>query len=190
MGGKSVRDINFFSIYQTKNKEVKNDQQYIFILAIVVGGLILLNLIVSGIEVITLNSKIKKYNKKYNSSEIQTPLKEAETVNGKLDILTTYEKSLSKIVKSIKESDLIREDLLVDISDSIPGDISFTGLTTNNYELSLSGISKSRTAIAELVHNLTELSQFKYVHVDSINSSDTSDSSYLFEITAVLKEVD
>lgn len=185
-----MRDINFFSIYQTKNKEVKNDKQYIFILAIIVGGLIGLNIIISGIEMITLNSQIKKYTKKYNSSEVQIPLKEAETVNGKLDILTTYEKSLSKIVKSIKESDLIREDLLVDISSSIPGDISFTGLTTNNYELSLSGISKSRTAIAELEHNLRDLSQFRYVHVNNINSSDTSGSSYSFEITAVLKEVE
>lgn len=185
-----MRDINFFSIYQINKKEIKNDKQYIFIFAIIVGGLIGLNLIVSGIKIITLNSQIKKYTKKYNSSEVQIPLKEAETVNGKLDILTTYEKSLSKIVKSIKESDLIREDLLVDISSSIPGDISFTGLTTKNYELSLSGISKSRTAIAELEHNLRELSQFKYVHVNSINSSDTSGSSYSFEITAVLKEVD
>lgn len=185
-----MRDINFFSIYGTKNKAVKNDKQYIFILAIIAGGLIGLNIIISGIEMIILNSQIKKYTKEYNSSEIQSPLKEAETVNGKLDILTTYEKSLSEIVKSIKESDLIREDLLVDISSSIPEDISFTGLTTNNYELSLSGISKSRTAIAELEHNLRELSQFKYVHVNSINSSDTSGSSYSFEITAVLKEVE
>lgn len=185
-----MRDINFFSIYQTNKKEIKNDEQYIYFFGLVVGGIILFNLILNGAKIIVLNGKIKDYTKKYNSSEIQTQLKEATTVNDKLEILTSYEKSLSDIVKAIKKNDIVNEKLLVDISSVVPAEISFSGWKTENYEITMKGVSKSRSAIAELEHNLKQLPQFKYVHINSIKNGDTVGSDYTFDITTVLKEVE
>lgn len=183
-----MRDINFFSAYQTNIKKINNDKKYVYILGSIVGGLIFLSLIVSSIKLLTLNSQIKTYTDKYNSQEIQMPLREADTVNDKLEILTSYEESLSDVVKAIKKNDVVNEKLLVDISSAVPGDISFSSWNTENYEITMKGTSKSRSAIAELEHNLRELPQFKYVHINSIKTGEKVGSDYTFDITTILKD--
>lgn len=185
-----MKDLNFFSIYQTNRKERKDNKQYIYIIAAVVAGVVFFTLAWNVVKIIMLYNEIKSYNAKYNAEDFQRQLNEANTINDKLGILTEYEGSLSEVVKAVNKNDIVDEKLLVDISNAVPGDISFTEWKTENYQITMKGTSHSRAAVAELEHNLRELSQFKFVHVDKIKTGETVGDDYTFEMTTILKEVE
>lgn len=180
-----MTDLNFFSIYKTNRRY---ERKYIYIIAAAAGAIISVNLVWSTARILILNSQIKNYTEKYNSEEIQTKLKEANIVSDKINILNEYEKPLTEVIKAVNKNNLISEQLLIDISNAVPGDVSFTEWKMDNYDMTLKGLSHSRLAIAELEHNFKDIQQFKLVHVDKIKNGETVGDDYRFEMHMVLKE--
>lgn len=185
-----MKDLNFFSIYQTNRKERKDTKQYIYVLVAIVAGFIFFTLAWNVVKIIMLNTQISNYTAKYNAEDFQEQLNEANTINDKLGILTDYESSLTDVVKSVNKNDIVNDQLLADISNTVPGDVSFTEWKTENYVITMKGTSRSRSAVAELEHNLRELPQFKLVHVDKIKVGEHVGDEYTFEMTTILKEVE
>ena len=184
-----MKDLNFFSIYQGSNREKRDEKVYFYIAAGVLVGVIFITLTINIVKILLLNSSIKDYTEKLNKSEVQSQLKEAEDVNNKIDMLSQYEGSLSNVAKSIKNNDVVNDELLNDICNAMPGAISFKDFNIQAYDMKISGVSKTREAVGEFEHNLTKLSKIKNVHVDSITKSNAVGEDYSFEITCVLKEV-
>lgn len=185
-----MKDLNFFSIYQGSIKEKKDEKIYIYIIAGIVAIAIFTSLTFNIVKLVNVNNKIKYYVAELSKTEIQNDLKEAEIINDKQSILNEYEGSLSNVIKSIKGTDLIDDELLIDISGAVPKDISFTEWKMDNFELIIKGTTHTRSAVAEFEHNLKNLPQFKLVHVDKIKTGETVGDDFTFEMTCILKEVE
>lgn len=185
-----MKDLNFFSIYQGNIKARKDEKIYIYIAVVVLATIIVLTSGVYVVKLFSIDNSIKNYTNKLNSDIIQTKFKEATIVNDKLSILNEYEGSLSSVIKSMKDTNLVDDKLLIGISGAVPSDISISEWKMEGYDLTMKGITKSRSAVAELEHNLRILPEFKLVHVDEIKVGNTAGDDFTFKITSIVKEVE
>lgn len=185
-----MNDLNFFSIYQGSNREQKDEKMYLYAMVGILLGIIVLTFSINIFRIVLLDKEIKVYTEKLGASEIQSQLKEADEVNSKIDMLSKYEGALSDVVKSTEKNDIVTDDLLNDICNAIPSDISFKDLDAQGYDVKINGTTHTRAAVGEFEHNLGELSKVKKVHVNKIAKSNTPGEEYTFEILCVLKEVE
>nr|WP_245160047.1 PilN domain-containing protein [Clostridium beijerinckii] len=103
--------------------------------------------------------------------------------------MSKYESRVSDVSNSIVKNDIVTDDLLNDISSTIPSDVSFKSFKIEGYDLTISGVSHTREAISEFEHNLKDVSKIKSVHIININYGSAVGEDYSFDITCVLKEV-
>ncbi|AWK49726.1 fimbrial protein [Clostridium beijerinckii] len=191
-----MKDINFFKPYLGKSKEKINFKIYMYGTIAIVALLIISTLITNTVRIFMLDNSIKDYKNKLGADEIQEKLKEAETVNNEINLLKQYDTSLTGIAVSIKERDNVSYTLLKDITSTLPSQVSFKNIDIVENTISIKGVSSDRTSIAELKHNLSELPLMESVYVNSIDNKNTVDSKntsngeYSFDIKCVLKDVE
>lgn len=185
-----MRDLNFFSQYQEKNQEKKNEKIYFYVASGLLASIILGTIALNVVKGMFYDKDIKEYNEKLNSSDIQSKLKEADEINGRFNILTKYESALSKVTASLRKLDVVTDDLLNDICGAIPSEVSFKDLKIEGYDVTISGVSHNREAIGEYEHNLKNISKIKSVQITKISNSNSVGEDYSFDMTCVLKEVE
>ncbi|MFT8341822.1 MAG: PilN domain-containing protein [Clostridium beijerinckii] len=185
-----MKDINFFKPYQGKSKEKINFKRYIYGTMIIVAILIIGTFAVNTVKIIMLNKSIKDYNNKLSASEIKKQLKEAEDINKQITILKEYDSALSDVAVSVKDRDIVSDKLLIDISSTVPSEVSFKNLDIKDNIVNIQGVSSNRSAVAELKHNLSSLSRMENVYVNSIDNSGAVEGEYSFDIKCVLKDVE
>lgn len=184
-----MRDINFFSYYQDKKQEKRDEKIYFYIAYGILALVILSTFAINMVKIIALNKDIKDYSNKLGAAEIQEKLKEAQEISDKIEILSNYESSLSDVASAVTKNDIITDDLLNDITGALPSDVSFKDFKIEGYDITISGVTHSRAAIGEFQHNLRQLSEVKDVQVSEIAKSNTVGEDYSFNMTCVLKEV-
>ncbi|MDB2136785.1 PilN domain-containing protein [Clostridium butyricum] len=185
-----MKDLNFFAPYQGKKKEKTNTNMYIYGAAGLVGFAILSTLIFNSAKLFLLNREISNFTEKLGDSEIQTELKEANSINNQIEVLTQYDTALSDVAKSIKNRNNVSDELLNKINSTIPSEITFKNLVVANNTLSIQGTALNRTSIAELEHNLKQLTIMDDTYVNSIKNAGAVEGEYSFDIKCVLKDVD
>ncbi|MEW9925137.1 PilN domain-containing protein [Clostridium butyricum] len=185
-----MKDLNFFAPYQGKKKEKTNTNMYIYGAAGLVGFVILSTLIFNSAKLFLLNRSIKDYTLKLEDKEIQTELREAETLNNQIQVLNQYDTELSHVAKSVKERDNVSDTLLNEISSTVPSEVSFKNMDVINNTINIQGVATNRTSVAELKHNLSGLTKMQDVYVNSIKDSGAVEGEYSFDIKCVLKDVD
>jgi len=184
-----MRDINFFSYYQDKKQEKRDQKVYFYIAYGILTLVILATLTINVSKIIFLNRDIKDYTEKLSATDLQDQLRDADEISGKIDVLNKYEIALSDIANSVTKNDIVTDDLLNDICGAIPSDVSFKDFKIEGYDVTISGVTHTRLAIGEFEHNLRELSKIKDVQVVEIAKSNTVGEDYSFNMTCVLKEV-
>lgn len=184
-----MRDINFFKPYQGKSKEKINSKRYVYGAIIIVGLLIIGTFGINTFKLIMLNRSIEDYNNKLSVADIQEQLKEAENINKQITVLKQYDSALMDVAVSVKNRDNVSDTLLMDISSTLPSQVSFKNLDIVENTIVIRGISTSRTAVAELKHNLSNLSAMEEVYVNSIDTQNAVEGDYSFDIKCVLKDV-
>jgi type IV pilus assembly protein PilN len=184
-----MKDINFFKPYLGKNKEKINTNIYTYGIISISTLLIIITFALNTIKIFTLNKSIESYNDKLSAPQIQTQLKEVESINKQIDLLNQYESALTNVVVSVKDRDNVSDSLLSAISSTLPSEVSFDSFSISNNTIAISGVSKNRTAIAELQYNLKKLSIMSDVYVNSIDTQSAVDGEYSFDIKCVLKGV-
>lgn len=185
-----MKDLNFFKPYLGKKKEKMNFNMYIYGALAIVGILMVISFGINTARIILLNKSIDEYNKNLADSEIQVKLKEAESVNKQIEILKEYDSSLTDIAISVKDRDNVSAGLLKDISSTVPSEVSFKNLDVVENTVIIKGITTDRAAVAELKHNLSNLSRIADVYVNSIETKEAVEGEYSFEIKCVLKDVE
>lgn len=185
-----MKDLNFFAPYQGKKKEKTNTNMYIYGAAGLVGFAILSTLIFNSAKLFLLNREISNFTEKLGDSEIQTELKEANSINNQIELLTQYDIALSDVAKSTKNRNNVSDELLNKINSTIPSEITFKNLVVANNTLSIQGTASNRTSIAELEHNLKQLTIMDDTYVNSIKNAGAVEGEYSFDIKCVLKDVD
>lgn len=180
------RDINFFQAYEGIKKEKSFIKKYSLIMAIILCTVIGGSCIYNSTRIFILNRRINDLEEKLSSDEIVEKLKEAEILEKKISILNNYNSEINSLIEGISTRERISEELLILLSSTVPSEVSFNDLTISNNEISINAKSDSRTAIAEIVHNLKELSCIDEVYIGSILEND----SYSFNIKCTLKDVE
>lgn len=185
-----MKDINFFKPYLGKNKEKINSKRYVYGAMIIIGFLIIVSFGVNTARIFLLDKSIESYNEKLSDPEIQTQLKEADNINKQIDILDKYDEALTDIATSVKGRDNVSDELLKDISSTLPSEVSFKNLDVAENTIAIKGTSTNREAVAELKHNLSELPIMADVYVNSIDTQSAVEGEYSFDIKCVLKDVE
>ncbi|WP_291572441.1 PilN domain-containing protein [Clostridium sp. UBA4548] len=185
-----MRDFNFFLPYLHDKKERKNKKAYITATLIVVAIIVLGTFIYNSFYIFTLKGDIKTLKNTYEASDNQQQLAKAEGLIKTNNILNDYNKELENIFSGVLDRKVVTSQLLFDISNSIPKEISFKNLSADGTVINVQGISSSRVAVAELGHNLKNLSYFSEVHIGNINLvSNEGTEQYSFSIKCALKGV-
>ncbi|AQS07072.1 PilN domain-containing protein [Clostridium beijerinckii] len=184
-----MKDLNFFRPYLGQNKEKINYQIYVYGMMIIVGLAIAISFGINTTKMMFLDKSISEYNEKLSAPDIQSQLKEAETVNKQIDILKKYDKALNDVAISVKGRNNVSEELLKDISSTLPNEVLFKSLDVVENNIAIKGTSTSREAVAELERKLRELPIMSDVYVNSINVQSSVEGEFSFDIKCVLKDV-
>ena len=171
------RDINFFSTYQNERYKQKNQNIYSYVLVGVVGLFV--------IGTFTFNHQIDELESKLLDPAIQEQIKESDLAFKLSEVLGQYDNGLTSLLTSIESRDLITTQKLDLISSTIPSEVQFGSLSITNTNITISATSTSRTAIAEVQHNLKQLDFIADVYIGSIGGTDT----YSFSLNCTLKDV-
>lgn len=78
----------------------------------------------------------------------------------------------------------------MDISSTVPSEVSFKNLDISDNTITIKGVSTSRSAVAELKHNLSSLPKMQDVYVNSIDNLGAVEGEYSFDIKCMLKDVE
>lgn len=184
-----MKDVNFFKPYLGKEKEKTNSKMYIYGFVVLVGILIIGSFIVNVTRMFLLERSINDYKGKLAAAEIQEKLKDADSVNNKIEVLKKYDSALSEVAVSVKKRDNVSETLLKNISSTVPSQVSFKNLDMVENTIVIKGVSTDRTAVAEFKHNLSNLPIMQDVYVNSIDTQSAVVGEYSFDIKCVLKDV-
>lgn len=184
-----MKDINFFKPYLGKNKERINSKIYVYGIMVIVALFIIVSFAFNETRIYLLNKSINSYNEKLSAPEIQSQLKAAEDINKQIDVLKKYDTAVNYVAISVKGRDNVSEELLKDISSTLPSEVLFKNLDVVENTIAIKGTSTNREAVAELEHNLRELPIMSDVYVNSIESQGSVQGEYSFDIKCVLKEV-
>ncbi|GKU32021.1 PilN domain-containing protein [Clostridium folliculivorans] len=185
-----MNDFNFFAPYQGKQKQVVNKKIYIYTVSAVVLLFIVGTFAWNSINVYMLNRDIDKFQSSINSTKVQDKVKKAEEVNKKIDVLNKYDDGLTKINEGINSRNIISSSLLNNINSTLPADVYFKSITVDGSNLSIQGVSKSRTAIGEVQHNMKALDIVGDAQIGNISGDDSDNGNYTFDLKCTLKDVD
>ena len=179
-------DMNFFTPYTGIKKEEKNKKASIYSLAAIVGGVIVITLTWNTINTLSVERDIDYYKNKLNDSAMSEKLKEYEDTSKKIDYLNGYDNELTIISEAVKSKEVVTSSLLNSISSTLPTDVSLNSVSLTKGVVTIQAVSKNRTAIAEIQHNLRSLDIVDTVYIGGISG----DTDYTFDIKCTLKDVE
>lgn len=178
------RDINFFTPYQGKKKDKENQSRYIYSLLGFLGVLVVGTLVWNTTNLYLINKSIDEYKIELEAPEMQGKIKESDEVNGKINILNSYDKELLAIAKSVDSREVVTTNLLDMISSTLPSEVTFNSINITNTEITIQAESINRTSIGEIERNLKQLNNVQDVYIGGI----AGDEKYTFDIKCVLKD--
>ena len=176
------RDINFFSTYQLKNQDKKSQNLYGYLFGGAVGLFVLGTLTFNQAQVYQLNKKIDELNDELASPGIVEKIAESDRVYQVLESLNQYDQEVTIVVNNINSRDFVTTTLLNQISSTIPSDVTFSSLSINDTTITMQANSESRTAIAEVQHNLKQLPFIADVYIGSISA----EAPYSFSLSCTV----
>ncbi|MDO4926687.1 MAG: PilN domain-containing protein [Turicibacter sp.] len=179
------RDINFFSTYQLKNQDKHSQNLYGYLLGSAVGLFIFGTFGVNQYQLMKVNRQISDLEEKLADPIIQEQIEESDRAYKIAELLEQYDSGLKSLLINIESRDLITTQKLDLISSTIPSEVQFGSLSITNTTITISATSTSRTAIAEVQHNLKQLDFIADVYIGSIGGTE----SYSFSLNCTLKDV-
>lgn len=179
-------DMNFFAPYQGQKKEEKNKNIYIYSLIAFMVVVIVGSFIYNTVGILLAKNKISFYEEELSKPEVVEKIKVYEELDRQNTALLSYEKQVEEIIQSIESRQVVKVEVLNNISGTLPTEVTINGISIEKEKLSIKGIATSRIAIGELENNLRNLNFVERVHVGSIAGQD----KYTFDISCKLKEVE
>lgn len=185
-----MRDFNFFEPYLKKSEKKASLGKGILIGALTVSLVVVGASTYQYITINNLKKEIASQDSYLNSREIREKTKEIEDSKKKIKLMEEYRSELSDIRSEMKKTDIIGSYLVDQINSSMPQDLFLETLRLEDNEIEVSGISRQRTSIAELQHNLEQLKEFKGVYVKEIGLEDESSTNFRFSLSCKIKDVE
>jgi type IV pilus assembly protein PilN len=179
-----VQQINFFKPYFA-DKKIKPKQKIIYVssfIAVVLIGLAVWNF---G-QIILLKSRIAEQNKFLSSTDAQGTKLKLDEAQDNIKKMDNYLKTVNQLAQGLQKEERINRQLLDKIAAMVLNGLSFQAFSLTDSVFSLQGTASTRTAIAELQHQLQTSDIFQNIQVKNI-VIDSSENAYKFSIEGMLK---
>ncbi|RQD68393.1 MAG: hypothetical protein D5S00_09025 [Tindallia sp. MSAO_Bac2] len=171
-----MRDYNYFSLVKRrkKNQELSintSGKNYLALLLLVAVIASIAWPFFNQIRLMTINSRINSthqslVNDPQYSLFQDLQQKQMDISNGHYQL-----SSLQEVAQAIREKEVITERLLDEITELLPADTHLTSLELTNQTVSMTGVARSRAAVAELLLNLRHSDRFSQPYIPSLNES-------------------
>ncbi|SHH46283.1 PilN domain-containing protein [Tepidibacter thalassicus] len=182
-----MKDFNFFSPYIDANRTSRKN--------ILVGTLIFALLIITAsffsiwtsIKMKNLEKEKLFYEEYLNSKDVIKKVKEINEKKRKIEVMKKYYNLVTDINLKMENADKINTTLMREVESCLPQDVFFKSITVNGLSVQIKGVSKSRTSVAELEHELKDLEIFDSVHVFNINKKSSEENEEFKDFTFTVK---
>ncbi len=182
-----MRDINFFESYIEK-REFKIDRKLIYsalglLIVLVVVALFILN-------AFTIRQEAAIVESLRQTAEDPKTLERVNYIQNKEVEVNEFRDSVEKIQqldRTIESRDIVNESLLLDITDTMPEEVSLTSLSIRQGELNIVGMAQDKWSIAEFQKGLEYLNIHEEIFISNITLEDTH---YNFSINMLLRGED
>lgn len=189
-----MHDINFFS----QILEVKKKKRQKSVIAISVTGALILIVVfaylIMELTVFFLNKDISSMQSYLSSEAIMENKKSIMDKRKKIEIMSSYDIIIDKILTDIQGKDFIGNKMLEKLFLTVPREIVVKDLSISMESVSVQGNAPGRQQVAEFLHNLKSLDILSDVHIKSLQKSDgntaegfTAGGGFIFDIQCSLK---
>jgi type IV pilus assembly protein PilN len=179
-----MKDFNFFGYLlkkqKSRNNKIINITGAISVTAIAMIAIFLVNLF----SIKDLEKEIEKNEKLMNYESYDELVKEIKEKQDVLSIVEQYNNILVGIEGIINYGDNINEQLMIEINNTIPNQVTLEYISFDAESFYLDGVATSRQSIAEFQHNLKSTGLFESVHISNIS---TDEDDFSFDVEANFK---
>ncbi|WP_053957099.1 PilN domain-containing protein [Inediibacterium massiliense] len=180
-------DFNFFSPYINTKKTYQKKKTYGVFIGIFIISILFMSIYWYHHTIEELKKQAHTMENIIQSKKTHAQLQKIQEKQEKINIMEKYYKTLIQLDDQIDDLSFIHKNFFITLSNTIPEEISLNVMNLSLEELQIQGISKNRTAIAELEHNLKNLDTFENVHIPNITADE--ENGYTFTILCKLKDV-
>ncbi|KXG76780.1 PilN domain-containing protein [Thermotalea metallivorans] len=182
-----MRDFNFFSPYMTVEKASKGKERMIAAVVCTIAAVVISFSISNITKVKKLENEIAQLESFMTAPATTKKLKELNNKKEKIIVMEKYHQGIKQLNEQIEGTNPIDSLLLEQIALSFPQDIFIDMMSISQNDVQLRGVSRSHTAIAELVYNLKQLDVFKSVHVYMMNAESAESENQIYMLKCILK---
>lgn len=167
-----MRDFNFFQPFIPSKIKKSSTGEWIglgmFILAAIV---IAIPWILSN-ELRPLTREVQELETDVNDPKLQEDIERVIYLQAETEELRTSVDQLTHAIKTLNESEVVTQQLLVDLAQAKVDEVIFEEVTVNGQSVSIKGMAISREYIANLEYNLRQFNRYENIFVPSITYSD------------------
>lgn len=172
-------DINFFSYYIKKNKNVLKEHNIFYcFLVICIIGIICYGLL-NNIKIRNLTNEVELLEKYFITLNEDDRLKEIIDIKENIRVLKENEESLNALENYVNNRDFINEQLLEEIKSSIPEKVFLDYISINIDSIRIEGKAKDKESISQFQHELNQNAHFTKVFIPEIVKEDAYFTFYL-----------
>ncbi|NJD01352.1 MAG: PilN domain-containing protein [Ruminiclostridium sp.] len=183
-----MKDFNFFSGYikqkQLSHKKTKIIAAITSVLILAIAG----SYAATELIVLSLRMDISEMNKYLNSGEVAAKKQQLELKKRQNDLVKGYMAMVDGVSARLDDISVIKSSLIEVLNKTLPASVYFKNMTFGARDINMTGAGGSRTAVAELYHNLVALGIFNDVYINSIQTDETG-QEFTFNVKCILKDV-
>lgn len=183
-----MRDFNFFSKYikqkNSSRKKTKAIAAAVVVLVLLIAGSYAATEL-AALSIRMDSAEMKNY---LNSEEVAAKKKQLDLKKRQIELVKNYIAMVDDVSARLEDATVIKSSLIEELNKTLPASVYFKNITFSSENISMTGSGASRTAVAELQHNLAALGIFEEVHIGSIQSDETT-QEVTFDVQCQLKDV-
>ncbi len=170
-----MRDYNYFTLIKRRKRQrskSKINPDSFMKIFLVLGILAVITWpITTQVRLFYLDQQIDIHTQKLTQDPGYPLFQEVEQKQAELANSQAIVSSLQQVSNVIFEKEIINENLLQTITALLPSDTQLTSLTLSGQTVGMTGVARSRTAVAELLRNLRNSGKFGPLFINSLNEN-------------------
>lgn len=169
-----MKNLNFFSPYQEKKKQVNYKYLLTVVLAAVVAGGAFYTYYSGEKKIDDLNSKITTINNFLTDPDNLAKVEEYNKATESIDIIDKYLVYADPYIKGLASRKTFTIDFLTKLEGAVPANLKLVNLELSGSQFSLNGSSNDKNKIAIFLSNLKKTGLFETVFITEIVKQGTT----------------
>lgn len=181
-----MRDFNFIEGYITKKKKINFNRLPIIIATASVLALAFSIPVYNVISINRLKSEVNQVRLEATSPVLSDKVRLVQQKMEKLDVEKEKYSNLIEVDREISSLNIIDDNLLLEISSTMPQGVFFRSIDINNETIQIQAVSTSKVEIAEFERKLRQVSYFDQVFIPTISNES---GIFSFAVNLRIKDV-